>query len=130
MSYFISKVAQKKVMRKYRERGFRAAVRFIFKIYLYNRWHQGNLFQNADELRRIKVRRDKKVYGRLGRGKVRKFVAWQLARKNGRVCVTTGCGETEKLTIDHIVPVSKGGGHELSNLQLMCSVHNAEKGNR
>lgn len=33
------------------------------------------------------------------------------------------------LTVDHIVPKSKGGGDELSNLQPMCSRCNTKKGN-
>jgi 5-methylcytosine-specific restriction endonuclease McrA len=33
-------------------------------------------------------------------------------------------------TRDHIVPLSKGGTHERSNLQLACAVCNVRKGNR
>lgn len=33
------------------------------------------------------------------------------------------------LTLDHIVPVSKGGPSELSNYQCLCSACNAKKGN-
>jgi 5-methylcytosine-specific restriction endonuclease McrA len=34
------------------------------------------------------------------------------------------------MTIDHIVPVSKGGGNELSNLRLVCWKCNNRRGNR
>lgn len=34
------------------------------------------------------------------------------------------------LTIDHIVPVSEGGGDELENLQMLCAACNSVKGNR
>ncbi len=34
------------------------------------------------------------------------------------------------LTVDHIVPQSKGGGDELENLQLLCHSCNSTKGNR
>ncbi len=34
------------------------------------------------------------------------------------------------LTIDHITPLSRGGQHVISNLQLMCHTCNAIKGNR
>ena len=36
----------------------------------------------------------------------------------------------EELTVDHIVPWSKGGRTELSNAQLLCRACNSRKGNR
>ena len=44
------------------------------------------------------------------------------------VCSRSGCGVTENLTIDHILPLSRGGTDELTNLCFMCRVHNSEKG--
>jgi len=38
------------------------------------------------------------------------------------------CGETECLTIDHVVPRSKGGTNEQSNLLTACHGCNASKG--
>ncbi|MDC5271856.1 HNH endonuclease [Acinetobacter baumannii] len=38
------------------------------------------------------------------------------------------CESTSDLTIDHIVPVSCGGGDEVENLQTLCRVCNARKG--
>lgn len=38
------------------------------------------------------------------------------------------CGATDELEIDHIRPVSKGGGNEIRNLQLLCRDCNREKG--
>lgn len=35
-----------------------------------------------------------------------------------------------KLHIDHIVPVSKGGGNQADNLQFLCAQHNLKKSNR
>jgi hypothetical protein len=38
------------------------------------------------------------------------------------------CGATERLSVDHIVPVVKGGGNELENLQTLCLSCNSSKG--
>lgn len=38
------------------------------------------------------------------------------------------CGSSEKLTIDHIVPKSKGGPNWVWNLQVLCAQHNVQKG--
>lgn len=47
--------------------------------------------------------------------------------RDGGCCVT--CGTTEDLTLDHIVPRSKGGTNAVDNLQTMCRSCNTEKGN-
>jgi len=43
-------------------------------------------------------------------------------------CAT--CGGQDDLTIDHIVPLSKGGTDDLGNLQFLCRKHNSQKGDR
>jgi 5-methylcytosine-specific restriction endonuclease McrA len=45
-------------------------------------------------------------------------------------CAHSGCDARENLTVDHIVPLSRGGTDELHNLQFMCRGHNAMKGDR
>lgn len=42
------------------------------------------------------------------------------------------CGEKEenKLTIDHIHPVSKGGDNSFDNLQILCKSCNSKKGSK
>lgn len=37
------------------------------------------------------------------------------------------CGTNEKLTIDHIIPISKGGKNEKENVQILCSICNNKK---
>lgn len=49
-------------------------------------------------------------------------------RDNHR-CQVTGCNRKGQ-TIDHVVPRSRGGGHEWSNVTLMCTRHNSQKGDR
>ncbi len=40
------------------------------------------------------------------------------------------CGSTEKLTIDHIVPLAKGGAHIEENLVIACRSCNGSKGTK
>ncbi len=40
------------------------------------------------------------------------------------------CGQKENLSIDHIVPLSKGGLKAKFNLQTLCVSCNSQKGNR
>lgn len=39
------------------------------------------------------------------------------------------CGSTHNLTIDHVIPLSKGGSNNETNLMTLCSPCNRAKGN-
>jgi len=45
-------------------------------------------------------------------------------------CAVSSCSEVANLTVDHIVPLSRGGTDDTSNLQFMCRSHNSAKGDR
>lgn len=53
-------------------------------------------------------------------------VRLQVFSDDGFSCVW--CGSTDRLELDHIVPVSKGGTNERTNLQTLCYTHNRKKG--
>lgn len=51
-----------------------------------------------------------------------------LINRDGLACAK--CHTYNDLTIDHIMPVSKGGTDDLDNLQLLCRSCNSSKGDR
>lgn len=54
---------------------------------------------------------------------------YQTFKRSGERCVACGEQCLTELTIDHIVPLSRGGGNNKENLQILCSKCNQEKGN-
>lgn len=52
-------------------------------------------------------------------------------------CYTCGCDvvmsktwRPDMATIDHVIPISKGGGHTYANIKTMCSICNSKKSNK
>jgi 5-methylcytosine-specific restriction endonuclease McrA len=56
----------------------------------------------------------------------------QLRKKLPPICAHCGARQIDgvKLTIDHIVPASRGGSNAMWNLQLLCEPCNQEKADR
>lgn len=46
------------------------------------------------------------------------------------ICAEFGCVVCNRLTIDHITPIHRGGTNEISNLQFLCRSHNSKKGTK
>lgn len=63
-------------------------------------------------------------------GAARASIELALIARDGYVCKESGCSCCESLTIDHVVPLSRGGSDDLSNLQFLCQFHNSQKGDR
>ena len=40
------------------------------------------------------------------------------------------CGSNENQSLDHIVPISRGGNHSVGNIMTLCKNCNASKGNK
>jgi 5-methylcytosine-specific restriction endonuclease McrA len=52
----------------------------------------------------------------------------ELLRRDKHTCQY--CGSTKKLTLDHVVPRSKGGKHTWDNIVIACEQCNSRKGDR
>lgn len=66
---------------------------------------------------------------RVERAKVSEELRQEKFERDGYTCVNCGSTEKESLEIDHIMPISKGGKTEPSNLQTLCRNCNIRKGN-
>lgn len=49
----------------------------------------------------------------------------ELCDKYGNVCLS--CLEYKSLTVDHVIPLSKGGTNDISNIQPLCGPCNSKK---
>jgi hypothetical protein len=63
-----------------------------------------------------------------GAGRLRPSEAKDLLVYLGPRCLC--CGATNDLTFDHVLPLAKGGTHELANIQILCRRCNIAKGVR
>ena len=60
--------------------------------------------------------------------KTRHKIRNAVLERDGNKCLK--CGETNALTMDHVVPESKGGKFTLQNLQTLCVWCNEEKADK
>jgi 5-methylcytosine-specific restriction endonuclease McrA len=97
--------------------------------------HPGELHEVWGELIRMKTVVDGLLHGvyytwerdrlKAGDGKQPAYILRrELIAEAGKCRV---CGSTGYLEVDHVVPVSRGGGRERSNLQVLCRGCNGKK---
>jgi 5-methylcytosine-specific restriction endonuclease McrA len=54
-----------------------------------------------------------------------------IASRDGQECYLCGQWLTwREITIDHVVPLSRGGDHSYANCKIACAVCNSRKGDR
>lgn len=89
---------------------------------------RGHEADNSDKRRasdRERKRRDRQLRG--PDSAWRSLVA-RVIERDGAVCKY--CGSAEKLTADHVVPLTRGGTNDLANLVACCRDCNLKKGNK
>lgn len=93
-----------------------------------------NLWKSTAEIRNMRTRktnkRRKELYGTTS-SLVKKY-GWSLVKRDGPYCKGHECNKKifpqhPDFSVDHIIPASKGGATELSNLQIMCKPCNVDK---
>jgi hypothetical protein len=52
----------------------------------------------------------------------------EILRRDAHQCQY--CGNKKQLTIDHVIPLSRGGKHTWNNVVIACSTCNSRKGNK
>jgi len=99
-------------------------------------WRQANPDKERERKRRYRIknaeavnkREREKTYARRAQQPYSPELAQLMAQLVQQPCAY--CGATESITIDHVVPLSKGGKHEASNLAPACFPCNSSKCDR
>lgn len=52
----------------------------------------------------------------------------EFKKLNNQLCFY--CGSNQNLTIDHIIPVARGGRHSIGNILVACKTCNSQKGSK
>lgn len=78
------------------------------------------------------VRRSDRPGPGRGRSSLPVSLRWRVLVRDGQKCVVCGASRSEgaRLEVDHIVPVSRGGGDEMENLRALCRECNRGRGDR
>jgi len=65
----------------------------------------------------------------IGKCGLEPFIAKKIFERDNYKCQNSECGATNDLTIDHKIPLSKGGTNNEDNLQTLCKICNLKKRN-
>lgn len=101
------------------------------------RWRRANPEKTSEHRRRwkkanpdsVKAHKHLRRARLAGSGGSYSSFEWEeLCRQYDYRCVC--CGKRKKLTVDHVVPISKGGSSDISNIQPLCKRCNFSKGTK
>ena len=78
-----------------------------------------------DELRAL-PEQYRSAFNRARRAPIRRADRIATFERDGWACIA--CGATESLSIDHVIPLAKGGANDASNYATLCRPCNSKKG--
>lgn len=89
--------------------------------------------ERASRARRKEIQRPLKnarqqIRNRLLSGNAFKLLSKEIANLYKQPCYN--CGTRDNLSIDHIIPLSRGGNHSIGNLMTLCRPCNSSKGKK
>ncbi len=88
----------------------------------YDRWKK----ERRNELSKIRKEREKNASGSWDSITKARYILF-LREKDGNIC--PGCNtEMSDPTLDHIIPLTRGGDNSIDNLRLLCRSCNSQKG--
>ena len=121
--------------RRYNDDELEQKARLILQSEYASSWRKRHAKDALDYLegkKRKKVEKEaKQYYSRKRRNQFaeeRPDLMLALIERDGYQC--RNCSDQNDLAIDHIIPLSKGGNDDLSNLQILCKSCNSSKGDR
>jgi len=88
-------------------------------------WDRRQFFSDSSATRVAKHRQKRREMGLKATDHIHKDVRKRVMEKCGNACIY--CGSTDDLTMDHAIPVRRGGANEEANLQVACRSCNADK---
>ena len=100
-----------------------------------NAWREANVEKIKSIQRKFALNNPEKMAEKqqIRKVKMRSNGVYKVSKKEliklySSPCIA--CGTTERVTIDHIIPIARGGIHGIGNLQPMCLKCNASKNDR
>jgi len=100
---------------------------------VYKKYNKEQFLKIMDEYKKLKNQdRLLEISSRIERAKMSESMRYDILKRDNYKCQICGMTAKEgaKLQVDHIIPVSKGGKTEMSNLQTLCSRCNIGKSNK